>query len=487
MKKFLHEQPLHSFFIGLYFISFVFVRNLAVVELSMVWRSVFFDIILSVIIFGLMYLVFRSSRKAGIYTTLLLLGFFTYGALYNVIEKLYYQGHWPFSHIHRFLLFMYAAGYFSLLAIFLRTRRPHHMVNYILNIFVLIIFLINATVILSYYADSKNWRSNSNAFVNKDLPDSIKGIDIKPDVYYIILDGYASETTIKNFYNQQEPRLYQYLRTKNFYICDSSTCNYPATLYSLSSSLNYNYLDSLKGYMFIQQNLVNQVFKKAGYRVVNIESGYSVTENIANTDKSIPIRSANEFENRLFEVTILRLDDLLGFTNYSRIKSELERLPRVAKEPGPKFSFIHIVSPHPPFVLDADGNRVVRSSFSDNSWEPRQFYYAQLEYVSKKIIDFVDELLKKPGIHPIIIIQSDHGPWIMDKNPVNVYNARTGILNAFFAPSAITEKLYPTITPVNSFRVIFSGLTNTRFPLLKDIPYPYDSLVKNVTFQSYVQ
>ncbi len=49
---------------------------------------------------------------------------------------------------------------------------------------------------------------------------------------------------------------------------------------------------------------------------------------------------------------------------------------------------------------------------------------------------------------PIIIIQGDHGFW----SGVNL-----PILNAYHLPGEAAELLYPTISPINTFRLIFDN------------------------------
>ena len=42
------------------------------------------------------------------------------------------------------------------------------------------------------------------------------------------------------------------------------------------------------------------------------------------------------------------------------------------------------------------------------------------------------------------------------------------ILNAYLVPDSVRQLLYPSISPVNSFRAIMSGLLGERNPLLPD-------------------
>jgi hypothetical protein len=46
-----------------------------------------------------------------------------------------------------------------------------------------------------------------------------------------------------------------------------------------------------------------------------------------------------------------------------------------------------------------------------------------------------------------------------------------GILNAYYLPGTGQAGLYPSITPVNSFRVVFNAYFGTDLPILPDRSY----------------
>jgi hypothetical protein len=50
---------------------------------------------------------------------------------------------------------------------------------------------------------------------------------------------------------------------------------------------------------------------------------------------------------------------------------------------------------------------------------------------------------------------------------------KMGILNAYYLPGMEVDALYPTITPVNSFRIIFNHYFGNKFKPLPDSSYVY--------------
>jgi hypothetical protein len=104
-----------------------------------------------------------------------------------------------------------------------------------------------------------------------------------------------------------------------------------------------------------------------------------------------------------------------------------------------------------------------------------------------KIMWLVSEILKISSKPPIIIIQSDEGPREKDITAKNLRRIRNreersrirrtmryNILNTYYLPGLDDGYLYPHITPVNSFRVVFNKYFGTDFELLEDKYYYFD-------------
>ena len=59
------------------------------------------------------------------------------------------------------------------------------------------------------------------------------------------------------------------------------------------------------------------------------------------------------------------------------------------------------------------------------------------------------------------------------------------ILNAYYVNDQAKKDLYETITPVNSFRIIFNNYFGTKYPLLEDKSY-HSANMNNFTPETLV-
>jgi hypothetical protein len=235
-----------------------------------------------------------------------------------------------------------------------------------------------------------------------------------------------------------------------------------------------------------------RLLKECGYQSVAFESGFTYSNNPAVDVYLAQESGLNEFESLLLAgspVDILAREFEMEPSEYSyqahrrRISFTLEQLAKIPRTRSPKIVFAHILSPHPPFVFDADG-RPTQPDWSyslsdgdeyDGDWRAyRQGYTQQVSYLNRGLIQVVNSILARSSRPPIIIIQGDHGPgglfhWSSPEQ--SCLWERTGILNAYYLPDAGSDILYPGISPVNSFRVILNAYFEAGLPLLPDDTY----------------
>jgi hypothetical protein len=147
---------------------------------------------------------------------------------------------------------------------------------------------------------------------------------------------------------------------------------------------------------------------------------------------------------------------------------------------GPKFTYVHLFIPHYPYVFGPDGELMTDPGYySDdrgsaiNSTYEKKGYVNQVQYIDKRIVPILQTIIKASKNPPIIILMGDHG--------LDGPNRQTNLL-AYYLPGDGNAKLYPTITPVNSFRLIFTEYFGAKYPLLPDQTYISDTLVESDLF-----
>ncbi|MFH1866939.1 MAG: hypothetical protein ABIJ81_02555 [Patescibacteria group bacterium] len=323
-----------------------------------------------------------------------------------------------------------------------------------------------------------------------------------PDIYYIIVDGHGRSDILQEFFQHNNSAFIQSLEELGFYVAVNSTANYTNTYHSLASSLNYNYINYLETEDFdprdirplqklIKDNSVTQFLQERGYTFVVGSSGWTGTEEIAADITMAGTVRINEFETILLSTTVL--DALTSYhfsylNHHNRILYLLNHLDDVADDPRPTFTFAHVLSPHPPFVFNQDGsmpkhnypvvfNEFLWTKLSDRSIADYvKGYRQQVNYIDKRLVEIATAIINRSTQPPIIIIQGDHGPaQYFDYQNINDtgLRERMSILNAYYAPAA-NQDFFSTITPVNTFRVIFNNYFNADLPLLSDRNYLTD-------------
>ncbi len=345
----------------------------------------------------------------------------------------------------------------------------------------------------------------------------------EPDVYFIVLDGYARADTLLRIYGHDNRAFLSELQQAGFHVDPDSFANYDQTILSMPATLNLDYLQAMEGFHETQfdftvlvemtrENLATRLLRGAGYEVVAFESEHPATRfqhpdrylqlppseataGPAAADGPINLTGAD----RLFLETtalrpVLRIYDrarpesqLIG-ERRQRIEFTLTHLDLAAREPGAQFTFAHVMAPHPPFVFQAEGRprrydgpyRIVDGSH----WLGRigtraeyiERYRDQLIYVNELVLRAVEVILARSETSPIIVIQSDHGPGAyFDWNSQSASDLaeRMGILTAVHLPpdSAPDVEPYRGMSPVNTLRLVLNAAVGADLEYLPDRAY----------------
>jgi hypothetical protein len=461
----------------------VYSANLAMVPALSIWRPVVAVALGAGLIWFLLSKALKSSSRGAIATSVILAMFFCYSQYMNVLHS------FRMNSFVEFRIWLGTTVGVTALATIL--WRWHKILNF-----------LSATMVIAALGQSAFGLYSAKTFqpVRKENPRAaVKITGERPDIFYIILDGYGRSDALKRAIGFDNGYFVQGLKDRGFFVAEDSKANYCQTELSVASSLNFDFIPALLPKMdaanshrepleeIIDKNSAAEYLRERGYIFGSITTGFPP---LRFDSADISLRKKIGFT--LIETALLQMTPLSDRTTLESLFSERRDSLLIALEnlqalnvpaPTPRFVVAHILAPHPPFVFGPNGEEVAHKgpygywdgsdfmAYAGSQAEYRDGYAGQAEYLSKQILHSLDVILKAGGKKPVIIIQGDHGSKLrldqesLDKTDVNECFPN---LNAYYVPDSVRKNLYPGVTPVNSFRILFNGLFNDKFELRED-------------------
>lgn len=431
------------------------------------------------------FIVFRRMESAGILASLLILAFFILWPIFDAILIALVVGtvllglvsrRFQLLHIHLVLGIssVLLAGYYVFLFISYLSSLPLKSYQH----------LVSPVV-----------ASEGSPTTSRD----------RPDIYYIILDAYGRADMLQTLYGFDNTPFIAGLEQRGFIVPSLSRSNYPRTIVSLSSSLNMQYLDGVEQVMGtselwwplqdpLQNSQVRTFLEDQGYQTVFFATHFDETDIRDGNyyEKPYPLMPDNLEESFIGETNLdLFSDPLSDVMFHSSVVSfretilyDFATLPKVASIPGPKFVFMHVISPHPPFLFNANGpitfkkNAIVSigdgQGFGGTAADYRTGYTGQVQFLDPQVLKMIDALLANSAQKPIIIIQGDHGPGMFLNYSSAVATClyeRFSILNAYYFPGVDPASVPADISPVDTFRFVFNHYFGSHFEMLPSRQY----------------
>lgn len=468
------------------------------------------SLLLLSLVWVLLFWLLRDLNKSALVVFSFAIVFFEFPAIILALRKFssslkFYNlfrfwntntGQWVVFGFLLFLVVLLLVHYRKAPKISTRTVPLFNLVTLLL----LVMFIIRGVVIINGYnripADITSYWNQHLA----ELPVPVESPEmVKPDIYYIVFDGFARSDVLRDLYGLDNTSFLQGLKARGFFVADESYSNFNQTSLSLASSMNMMYLDDMAELLgentynsyasiyMIENSTVEAMLHEIGYQTASFYSETFFT-NFKGRDyyfkpENIPPSYLQIFLRNTAMSVILNSK----FYDWHRntITYSIDTLPDITKLKGPQFTFAHILCPHPPFVFNSDGttreakrlyaihdaNRFLHDGTVE---EYRNGYKDQISYLQDEILTMVDRIQQNATEPFILILQGDHGPGSetnQDKPGVSNATERHGILNAIYFYDQDYSQMYSQLSPVNTFRMVFSQYLGIDEPLLGDFHY----------------
>ena len=327
------------------------------------------------------------------------------------------------------------------------------------------------------------------------------------DILYVIPDRFGRADVLRDRFDWDQEPFLTALEERGFQIAARSAANYPKTVHSLASAWSLGYLheavehvpaaaqaDLRLLYPLLNDHHLGSIAKDLGYEYLHLGSWWTPTAGATKADAILTARGPSQFADVHIDRTLL--PDLLEVLPGTQASDEndrarrhalhgldtLRRLAAIDDRPSPRFVLAHLLLPHEPYVFEPDGSPVPPELASTRAREEN--YRRQLAFTEQALLDVIDAWLAQPvDDQPIIVLQADEGP-----HPVGLYGDPAGFRWVDAAADEQREKLAiitalhlpgeaiavpDTLSPVNTFRLIFDAYNRTGLGQLPERSYVY--------------
>jgi len=493
LRQKIHWHPL---LLGLYPSLHLLAQNTDSVRPQAAMVSLLFSAAASILMWGLCSVLLKSYSKGTLMTSLVVVLFFSHGHMLNLVGG---------GSGAAWVLIAVGSLCIVVASVLLgRWRGSPQPVNRGLDVVALVLMLmVLVPIVKSELKPGTNLPSGEHQ-AGFQTP-----LGYLPDIYVIILDGLGRADKLQEIYNVDLTELQDHLMDNNFEIARSANANYCQTSLSLASLLNSDYVTNLlprSERTFRGRKNLNRIvhvnrnvsrLRKMGYQLVTLAGGSELT---VQTDPDVNYKGGalNEFQATFLSTTPLPvLSSLLSGKNASSLDPyaqhregvlyQLQKLPHVTADHGPKLVFAHVLAPHPPFVIGPDGQELTPDyEFAVGeryAWDGYvEGYAGQATWMAKELQKTVDGILAASQRAPVILIAGDHGPaslWVdlyhrtnsFETTDPSLISERMAIFLALHMPPGKGGDVYPGLTLVNVFPLIFERCFGVPAQLRADHSY----------------
>jgi hypothetical protein len=500
----------YPWLLTLYPIIYLYSVNLASIREDDVLEVVLVALAAVTVVYAVLYLLLRDPYKTGGVTGVMVLVFLTYGHIYNNLDS---------TSLGQDLLMPVMLVLAAVLIYFtVRSKTLWQQLAPYLNLIFAVLVLMPSWSVVDYFVDKPPVGATAlaNPLERVVSTEKLNNSPERPDIYYIILDGYSSNTFWMREYGYDNSDFTEALEEHGFYVAYDSQSNYGVTLVSLPSALNmrmitteekdlispYNLPDTDYLRSLIAHNRVADEFQQRGYTYVYLMSGFLTASLMADMniafypagprtfsggeliagENTIDLSGAYKLpfwsfflKTTLFRSFAQQVDTQKAgepYPIYSThiFQATLDELAQIPALEEATFTFAHLTKPHTPIQYDREGN-LLGFEVEANHSQCEDYFFDELHYLNTRILALVEEIIAESSVPPIIILQGDHDSALGHTYPpFCLYGF--DIFNAYYLPGGEdVDGLERNLQPVNSFRMILNHYFDADYDLLPQERY----------------
>ena len=477
----------HHFVLILLPVLFIFVDNINELPLN----AILIPLLISLLIILIPCIVlkyFIGERKSSIILSVLIISFlifsFTRSALiYHEIEEIRFIA----TNLILIPLFLFPI---TLIIIQILRKEFSSDLNQIMNIVSIAVFSFLVFQVGMFYSVDVSYDEAQKLL---DVPIfSINESNLKPNVYFLLLDAYSGNITLKNDFGYDNSEFYNQLEQRGFFVQKESYSNYPNTGLSIPSIVNMNYLDFLVELQGVDStdmrlsselsanNKVMQVFESLQYDIYSFygHEGQSktITENFCKYYLDLNPELMSVLINYYIPISTVR-ENLIEDKHYDNVMCILDTTMNFKnKNDRPFYMHMHVMFPHQPLIFDSEGNKI-NDPIAANRFdgELKNAYLQQLIFANKKTLEIIDSIQEKNPDN-VIILMSDHGgrfgvDWA-DPTEMDYFRGFNNLSALYFPGQESNIPNY--VSSVNIFRIFFNLYFDTNYEILDEKLIWYD-------------
>lgn len=307
-----------------------------------------------------------------------------------------------------------------------------------------------------------------------------------PSIVHIVLDGYGSAKTLNDLYHHDTEPFHNALRQRGFVIMEQTYAPFNQTLFVMASIMSgasvalpgedtnvKKYRENL-GYTTVN-GPVPRLLKTAGYTIATSRSGYSFFDNAS----AVQLKETTPWMTGL-EASMLPSSMGQAARIHNQTLKDALRPGTLDRLAQPYFYFQHLLGPHPPFTINADGTlrKTISSTILDGSHfvqgsEDRRAEYLagykqKAMFIENAILNQFDALPDGPKV---VILHGDHGPGAYlshDSARDSCLAERLATFSAVYSNipeirAAFAEKADTPFNLLNLYRTLLPAISDAKF------------------------